>query len=52
MKSIMKLCGKLACVLVGIARNDSAYKSDRYKKTVFDILGIVYEKTVKHRQVA
>ncbi|MGY3314249.1 transposase [Peribacillus simplex] len=28
MKSIMKLCGKLARVLVGIARNDSAYKPE------------------------
>ncbi|KOR85811.1 hypothetical protein AM233_18590 [Bacillus sp. FJAT-22058] len=28
MKSIMKLCGKLARVLVGIARNGSAYKPE------------------------
>lgn len=24
----------------------------RYKKTVFDILGVVYEKTVNHKQAA
>ncbi|MBT2669169.1 hypothetical protein J7E95_00005, partial [Streptomyces sp. ISL-14] len=28
MKSIMKLCGKLARVLVGITRNGSAYKPE------------------------
>ncbi|MBT2648944.1 IS110 family transposase, partial [Bacillus sp. ISL-34] len=28
MKSIMKLCGKLARVLVGIARNGSDYKPE------------------------
>ncbi|MFD4932099.1 IS110 family transposase, partial [Peribacillus butanolivorans] len=28
MKSIMKLCGKLARVLVGIARNGSVYKPE------------------------
>ncbi|MET3321747.1 UNVERIFIED_ORG: hypothetical protein ABIC97_004850 [Peribacillus simplex] len=28
MKSIMKLCGKLARVLVGIARNGSVYKRE------------------------
>ncbi|MBP1963058.1 IS110 family transposase [Paenibacillus aceris] len=29
MKSIMKLCGKLARILVGLARNNQAYKPDK-----------------------